>query len=56
MAGTSTAELMVDLKGIDFPARKPDLIRWAREHKAKEETINALNTLPDKEYDTMADA
>jgi hypothetical protein len=39
------------LGGMSYPARKEQLVRHAQEHGADKEALDALNGLPDKEYD-----
>ncbi|MGN9839315.1 DUF2795 domain-containing protein [Nonomuraea sp. H19] len=44
-------DLQKHLSGVDYPARKNDLIKAAREHGASEDIVKALETMPDREYD-----
>jgi hypothetical protein len=53
--GESTANVLVELKGIDFPADKSRLIEQAKRNQAAEASIKALDALPEREYTTMAD-
>lgn len=53
--GPSPSNLAHQLRGIDFPARKKDLIKRARGHHAGEEIIRKLEHMPDQEYKSMAD-
>lgn len=43
------------LKGIDFPAKKNDLVKHARKNKAGEDVIGMLKQMPEHEYGNMAD-
>lgn len=43
------------LKGIDFPATKDDLIEQALDNGVASEVAEILEELPDREYDDMAD-
>jgi len=47
------------LKGIDFSAKKNDLVKHAQQNKEQtentDEIIDTINQLPDKEYNSMAD-
>jgi hypothetical protein len=43
------------LKGVDYPARKEDLLATAEEQGADEEVRATLDRLPDREYETPAD-
>ncbi|QSN63942.1 MULTISPECIES: DUF2795 domain-containing protein [unclassified Caballeronia] len=42
------------LKGIDYPADKQTLLDTARSNGASEEVTNALDALPDQEYESPA--
>ncbi|WP_433497211.1 DUF2795 domain-containing protein [Sphaerimonospora sp. CA-214678] len=44
-------QLQKHLKGVDYPAGKSDLIQTARDHGADDNIINALERLPDRQYD-----
>ncbi|WP_055481756.1 DUF2795 domain-containing protein [Sphaerimonospora mesophila] len=44
-------QLQKHLKGVDYPAGKSDLIQTARDHGADDNVINALERLPDRQYD-----
>jgi hypothetical protein len=39
------------LGGIDYPASKEDIVRTAKESGADENVLNALEGIPDREYD-----
>jgi len=39
------------LGGIDYPASKDDIVRTAEEQGADENVMDALNGIPDREYD-----
>jgi hypothetical protein len=43
------------LKGIDFPARRGELLRRATENRADAEVLHRIERMPDQEYATMAD-
>jgi Protein of unknown function (DUF2795) len=43
------------LKGVDYPARKADLLATAERQGADEEARAALERLPEREYRTPAD-
>jgi len=51
----SGARLTTDLKGINFPARRNDLIQHAKKNNAPQDTIEAIESMPDREYMNMAD-
>lgn len=42
------------LKGIDYPADKQTLLDTARSNGASEEITNALDALPDQQYESPA--
>ncbi|MGI5270915.1 DUF2795 domain-containing protein [Nonomuraea sp. CA-218870] len=44
-------QLQKHLKGIDYPATKSELLDAARQQGADQETIRALESMPDREYD-----
>jgi len=39
------------LGGIDYPASKEDIVRTATDAGADDDVLNALEGLPDREYD-----
>lgn len=43
--------LLEYLDGIEYPAHKKDLLRFAREHDAPEDVLEDLNRLPDQRFD-----
>lgn len=43
------------LKGIYFPASKKDLVKHAKDNRASDEVMEAINDLSDKEYNNAAD-
>jgi len=43
------------LKGIDYPARKEDLISTAQKNKATREVMDELKRLPDGPFNSPAD-
>ncbi len=57
VGGRSPANIMDHLKGIDFPARKSELVKHARETEGPDtdEVVNALEKLPDRQYNSPAD-
>lgn len=50
VGGQSPANVQSHLKGVDYPARKEDLIRKARENGAPDEVMDILQKLPGEEY------
>ncbi|HET6522284.1 MAG TPA: DUF2795 domain-containing protein [Geminicoccaceae bacterium] len=55
MGGRSPATIPHHLGGVDFPARKRDLVDHARRKDADEAVIEVPGRLPDREYRSMAD-
>src|SRR4051812_1917869 len=51
----SAADLTVKLKGLDFPAKKQDLIKQARDNNAEDEVMRVLEAMPDQEFGSVAD-
>jgi len=51
----SPSNLAHQLRGIDFPAGRDELIKVARRHKADDGVIRQIERLPDQEYKSMAD-
>jgi hypothetical protein len=43
------------LGGIDFPARRDDLVSHAKSNGAPEEVVDAIKDFPEREYQSMAD-
>ncbi|MBI2844750.1 MAG: DUF2795 domain-containing protein [Armatimonadetes bacterium] len=55
MRPISAVEVATYLKGIDFPKSKRDVIECAEENNARQELIDFLEKLPDRQYKSMAD-
>jgi hypothetical protein len=55
LGGHSPSNIMQHLKGIDFPAKKQDLEKQARENGAQKEVLEVLEDLPDETYNSAAD-
>ncbi len=57
VGGRGPSNIMAHLKGIDFPARKSDLVEHARETEGPDtdEIVNTLEKLPDRRYNSAAD-
>jgi hypothetical protein len=51
----SAVNVTKHLKGIDFPASKPELVRIARQLKAEQVVIDQIQKLEDREYESMAE-
>ncbi len=48
-------EVQKYLSGIDFPADKAEIISYAKSKGAPNEVIDALNGLPDMDYNNSAE-
>ena len=47
----SPIDLQKALGGMDYPAKKDDIVQTARDNGAGDDVISALEGIPDKEYD-----
>lgn len=52
---SSPADVASALHGIDFPTSKSDLIAYADEHACGDAVIRALDHLPERVYENMAE-
>ncbi len=55
MAAASPREVEKALKGIDYPARKQDLLKVAESNNADEVVHRVIQSLPDQTYNTPID-
>ena len=55
MAKVNPIQLQKHLKGVDYPARKEDLIKHAKQNGADKDALSALEQMPDEEYETPTD-
>jgi hypothetical protein len=53
--GASSANLTKNLKGMDFPADKQDILKHAQQLHAEKIVIDEIQKMPDREYNSMAD-
>jgi hypothetical protein len=49
------SEITHDLQGINFPADKQHLVKYAKAKHASDTVLNALKDMPDQDYKTMAE-
>lgn len=54
-SGHSPANVTKNLKGIEFPADKQDLLKQAQQLKAEKVVIDEIQKMDDKKYNSMAD-
>lgn len=55
MAKVNPIQIQKYLKGIDYPARREDLVQRAKDEGADDNVCSMLEQLPDEEFDTPAD-
>lgn len=48
-------EMQKSLGGVSYPASKEQIVRTAKEHGAPKKIMDALKSMPDKEYDSPAE-
>ena len=53
--GASPANVTKNLKGIDFPASKQDLLKQAQQLHAEKVVIDEIQKMPERQYNSMAD-
>ncbi|WP_428486847.1 DUF2795 domain-containing protein [Rhodopila sp.] len=53
--GHSPVNITHFLKGIDFPAKRDDLLRHARQNHAEQEVLREIEQMPNQDYGSMAD-
>ena len=46
---TNPANVATYLKGIDYPAKKDDLVQHAKKNGAESEVIDVINRMPEQE-------
>lgn len=52
---TSPIKVQKALKDMDYPTKKEDLVKHAKDRNASDEVMQDINELPDKEYTNAAD-
>lgn len=55
MTGISPETVYNFLKGVRYPVNKSDLIQYAKKNNADINIINAMETLPEKKYNSQDD-
>ena len=55
MTGISPETIYNFLKGMNYPAGKNELIQQAKKNNADTNVINAMESLPEKEYESQED-
>ena len=54
--GHSPIDVSRFLKGIDFPAKRDDLLHHAKQKHAEQTVLQEIEQMPDQSYSNMADA
>ena len=55
MAHVSPVEVEKSLKGIDYPAKKDDLIKHAKQQGASQDVLETLKELPEENFKSPID-
>ncbi|MGE5658668.1 MAG: DUF2795 domain-containing protein [Actinomycetota bacterium] len=55
MAKVNPIQIQKDLKGVDYPVSKQDLVKHAQQQGANQDVQSVLEQLPDRQYDTPAE-
>lgn len=55
MAKINPIELQKSLKGVDYPAKKDDIVKAAEENGADDDVLDALKNLPDQSFERPTD-
>lgn len=55
MAKLNPIEVQKALKGVDYPAKKDDIVRTAQDNGADQGILDALNNLSGDSFETPAD-
>lgn len=53
--GHSPANITRFLKGVDFPAKKEDLVKTAQQNRAEREVIDEIQRMQPSQYENMTD-
>lgn len=48
-------EVTKNLSGVDFPAKREDLVAHAKDQGADDDVVQAIEDLPQNEFHSMAD-
>lgn len=54
-SGPSPADVTKNLKGIDFPAEKKDLLKHAQHMKAEKIVLDEIQKMEERQYGSMAE-
>lgn len=53
--GHSPSDVARELKGIDFPASKADLVNHVEGGSTNEDAVGIIKQMPERTYESMAD-
>ncbi|NRQ40200.1 DUF2795 domain-containing protein [Nonomuraea sp. NN258] len=51
MSKPNPIQLQKHLSGVNYPASRDDLVQAARDHNADDTIVQALESMPDRQYD-----
>ena len=51
----TTTIIAQNLRGLAFPCRREECVRYAREHNTPSEVIDLLGQMPERRFDSMVD-
>lgn len=52
MSAPNPIEIQRHLSGVDYPASRDELVQTAEREGAADDVVEALRSLPDREYDS----
>jgi len=55
MTRANPIEVEKSLKGIDFPAKKQDLLKHAQQQGANQDVLETIENLPEEDFNNAAD-
>ncbi len=55
MGRANPVEVEKSLKGIDYPTKKQDLIKYAQQHGANQEVLETIKDLPEENFNSPVD-
>jgi hypothetical protein len=55
LGGHSPSNIAHNLRGVDFPAQKQSLVEQAKQNGAEDKVLDVIGSMPDGEYQDMAD-
>lgn len=55
IAGLSASHVRRFLKGLEFPAAQPDMLRQAKDNGADQGILEAIGRMPNRTYDSISE-